>query len=42
MVEVLIMSAKFGTLGFLAIKVFCNKGYDVINPVCDHVTQIVL
>ena len=30
MVAALIMSAKLAALGFLKIKVFWNKGYDVI------------
>ena len=30
MVTILMMSAKMATLGVLKIKVFCNKGYDVI------------
>ena len=30
MVAILMMSAKLATLGFLKIKVFQNKGYDVI------------
>ena len=30
MVAILIMSAKMATLGLLKIKVFKNKGYDVI------------
>ena len=30
MVTILMMSAKLGTLGLLKIKVFQNKGYDVI------------
>ena len=41
------MSAKMATLGLLEIKVFWNKGYDVImcmrSPTkCYHVTQIIL
>ena len=38
------MSAKLATPGLLKIKIFQNKGYDVINPVYDinyHVTQII-
>ena len=30
MVTILMMSAKMATLGLLKIKVFWNKGYDVI------------
>ena len=30
MVEILTMSAKLATLGFLKLKVVWNKGYDVI------------
>ena len=30
MVTILMMSAKMGTLGLLKLKVFGNKGYDVI------------
>ena len=33
MVTILMMSAKMVTLGFLKIKVFSNKGYDVITSV---------
>ena len=29
------MSAKLATLGFLKIKIFWNKGYDVITSVYD-------
>ena len=31
MIATLMVSAKLATLGFLKIKVFWNKGYDVIN-----------
>ena len=31
MVAVLMMSAKLATLGLLKIKVFWNKGYEVIS-----------
>ena len=31
-VAILMMSAKLATLGLLKIKLFQNKGYDVINP----------
>ena len=41
MVTVLMMTAKIATLGVLKIKVFWNKGYDVI--ICIHdVTNIIL
>ena len=33
------MSAKLATLGLLKIKVFWNKGYDVITFVCDVPTK---
>ena len=36
MIEFLIMSAKFATLGLLKIKLFWNKGYDVITSVCEQ------
>ena len=35
MVAILMMSAKLATLGFLKIKAFWNKGYDVIIFVHD-------
>ena len=41
MVAILIMSAKMATLDLLKIKVFWNKGYDVIIFVYD-VTNIIL
>ena len=34
------MSAKLGTLGLLKAKVFWNKSYDVITPVCDVTNKI--
>ena len=40
----ILMSAKLATPGLLKIKIFQNKGYDVINPVYDinyPVTQII-
>ena len=46
MVTILMMSAKMTTLGLLKIKIFRNKGCDVIISVYDvsariyHVTQI--
>ena len=48
MVTILMMSAKMATLGLLKIKVFLNKGYDVIFlPMTSptkfyHVTHITL
>ena len=48
MVVILMISPKLATLGLLKIKVFLNKGYDVIIPVQTsptklyHVTQIIL
>ena len=41
MVAILMISAKLATLGYLKIKVFWNKGYDVIISAHD-VTNIVL
>ena len=46
MVTISMMSAKMATLDLLKIKVFRNKGYDVITSVYDvikkiyHLTQI--
>ena len=40
MVTFLMMSAKIATLGLLKIKVFWNKGYDVITSVCDVTNKI--
>ena len=40
MVAILMMTAKLGTLGLLKIKVFCNKGYDVIISVHDVTSKI--
>ena len=48
MVTILMLSAKMATLGLLKIKVFWNKGYEVIISVYDIisknylVTQIIL
>ena len=48
MVTILILSTKMATLGLLKIKVFWNKGYEVIISVYDIisknylVTQIIL
>ena len=35
MVTILMMSAKLATLDLLKIKVYLNKGYDVMIPVYD-------
>ena len=35
MVKILMMSAKMATLDLLKIKIFQNKGYDVISSVYD-------
>ena len=40
MVAILMMSAKMATLGLLKIKIFWNKGYDVIIYVHDVTNQI--
>ena len=40
MVTILMMSAKVATLGLLKIKVFWNKGYDVIISVHDSTNKI--
>ena len=40
MVELLMMSAKLATLGLFKIKVIWNKGYDVINSLCDVISKI--
>ena len=48
MVAILMKSEKFATLGLLKIKVFWNKGYDIIvsymmsPPKFDYMTQIIL
>ena len=36
------MSAKTATLGLLKIKVFWNKGYDIILSVYDVINKILL
>ena len=41
MVTILMMSTKMTTLGLLKIKVFLNKGYDVIISVSDGSSYIV-
>ena len=40
MVKILMMSAKMATPGLLKIKVFWNKGYDVIISVHDVTNKI--
>ena len=40
MVAILMMSAKTATLSLLKIKLFWNKGYDVIIYVLDVTNQI--
>ena len=40
MVAILMMSTKLATLGFLEIKVFWNKGYDVIISINDVANKI--
>ena len=40
MVEFLMMSAKLATLSLLKIKVFLNKGYEVITFVCDMTNKV--
>ena len=40
MVTVLMMPAKMASLGLLKIKVFWNKGYDVIISVHDVINKI--
>ena len=48
MVTILMMSVKQASPGLVKIKIFQNKGYDVIIPDYDvltkfsHVTQIIL
>ena len=42
MVTILMISAKMVTLGLLKIKVFENKGYDVITSVHDFTNKILL
>ena len=39
MVTILMLSAKLATLGLLKIKVFRNKGYDVIISVFDVINK---
>ena len=41
MVKILIMSAKLGTPAFLKIKIFQNKGYDVIITDYDVIAIII-
>ena len=40
MVAILMLSAKMDTLGLLKVKVFLNKGYDVIFFVYDVINKI--
>ena len=40
MVAILMMSAKLATLGLFKIKLFRNKGYDVITSVHDVINKI--
>ena len=40
MVIILMISAKIATIGFLKIKVFWNKGYDVIIFAHDVTTKV--
>ena len=40
MVVIFKMSAEFATLGFLKMKVFWNKCYDVVISVCDIINKI--
>ena len=42
MAEILMISPKLATLGLLKIKVFWNKGYDVIIYVHDVTNKILL
>ena len=40
MITILMMSAKFATPGFLKIKVFLDKYYDVVTSVHDIINKI--
>ena len=40
MVAILMVSAKLDTLGHLKVKVFWNKGHDIINSVYDITNKI--
>ena len=42
MVAILVISAKLATLGFLKLKVFWNKGYDVIISIHGSTNKILL
>ena len=42
MVTIFMMSAKMATLGLLKIKVFWNKGYDIIISAHDLTSKILL
>ena len=39
MVTILMMSSKIATLSFVKIKVFRNKGYDIIISVYDVINK---
>ena len=40
MFELLMISAKLATLSLVKIKIFWNKGYDMITLVCDVTNKI--
>ena len=40
MVTILMMSAKLASTGLLKVKIFQNKGYDIIIPHCDATNKI--
>ena len=40
MVAILMVSAKLDTLGHLKVKVFWNKGHDIVNSVYDITNKI--
>ena len=42
MITILLISAKTVTLGLLKLKIFCDKGYDVIIFVHDVTNKILL
>ena len=42
MVTILMMSAKMATPGLLKIKVFSDRGYDIIISIRDAVTDKIL
>ena len=41
-VTIFMMSATLATPGLLKIKIFQNKGYDVINLDCDFTNKVLL